>query len=656
MESNGTFGRQASTILALLAMTLFAGCTSTSGSATLRVEVEVYKGPLSKEASVQLAELDGIVLDSNRAMKILRDNMNFSRLSMECDRLKQTKMEGQQDSGRKIKDTVTIDDQDNTGSFLFQFDGKSKKISRDHWQACNSLRQLFHDIKEGMEKCALLTDISAVGPTGLIKKCGFDVTKSGTNLDDCTNQLSRISTYGSYLKRRAAYWAAEHVATSPRSTRLRIEMANFAQFAAEYGNQITSRADALLKQSSGAKGIAIAREQLPNSIYLRDSEPTAYLNLYDWNEAAVSSGEERGRRATTAERIRMVEHLVADNYWSHINTVFAAGQGDVSMALVKDDVGNWNLKSFDNDPTDLLDAYKKVGLAAVGAITELASNASGLPNAENALNFANQIALGSTSGARAEETEERLAGLRQETARLIKKIGKEQEQRKIALEESIVEIDKQIAGNGDSNSGLKGKYETAKGNLETKTESITSLQAEIASRKGSIGALDAKIVTLTEQRDAATARRSVLLSSGDDNPPGAEGDSAPPGATPAEVAVLDVQIGELDDRIAAETHALSEHLKQQSMDLEMLGQERAQQTYLERAADEARKALDAAIATRSAKEIRKSDLVDATAARIQQLLDLHGAVVTRIAISVAEAAGTQVPSATSGDDGDEFQN
>ena len=352
----------------------------------------------------------------------------------------------------------------------------------------------------------------------------------------------------------------------------------------------------------------------------------------------------------------MVEHLVADNYWSHINTVFAAGQGDVSMALVKDDVGNWNLKSFDNDPTDLLGAYKKVGLAAVGAITELAGNAPGLPNAENALNFANQIALGSTSGTRAEETEERLAGLRRETARLIQKIGQEQEQRKIALEESISEIDKQIVGNGDSNSGLKGKYETAKGNLETKTESITSLQAEIAARKGSVDALDAKIAMLAEQRDAAVARRNALLSSGDDTPPGAEGDSALPGATPAEVAALDVQIRDLDNRIAAETHALSEHLKQQSMDIEMLGQERAQQTDLERAADEARKALDAAVATLSAKEIRKSDLVDATAARIQQLLDLHGAVVARMAISVAEAAGTQVPSATSGDDSDESEN
>ena len=93
----------------------------------------------------------------------------------------------------------------------------------------------------------------------------------------------------------------------------------------------------------------------------------------------------------------MVEHLVADNYWSHINTVFAAGQGDVSMALVKDDVGNWNLKSFDNSPGKLLEAYKELGLAAVKTTVDLARGREGLSAAMNALNFADQIALGIVS-------------------------------------------------------------------------------------------------------------------------------------------------------------------------------------------------------------------------------------------------------------------
>ncbi len=647
MTRNEASGPLAFSILALLAVTLFAGCTSISSPATLRVEVEVYKGPLSKEASVQLAELKGIILDSDRAMKILRGNMNFSRLLIECDRLKEENPENQRNSNRKIVDNASVGDSTIGATFMFTFDSKGEKRDQNAWQACNSLRQLFHDIKEGVKQCALLNDIFTEEPIDLINKCGFHTTKKkvGVDLNICMNQLSRISTYGSFLKRRAAYWAAEHVGTNPRSKRLRIETANFAQFAAEYGNQITSRADALLKQAAGAKGIAIARDQLPNSIYLRDSEPTAYLNLYSWNEAAVSGGKERDRKATPAERIRMFEHLVADNYWSHINTVFAAGQGDVSMALVKDDVGNWNLKSFDNDPTDLLQAYKKIGLAALGAITELTSNASGLPNAKNALNLANQIAVGSTSGGRAEETEELLAGLRRETARMIQEVGQEQRRRKIDLEESIAEINTKITSKDDTKSGLKWKYETAKGNLKTKIESITSLQAEIAARKDSVDLLDTKITKLAEQREVLAARRKALLSSVNDNAAGAASDSVPSGADPAEVAVLDLQINDLDDRITAGTHALSEHLKQQSMDLEMLEHERGQQTDLERATDEAKQALDAAMAARAADEVRKSDLVEATAARIRQLLDLHSAVVARMANSVAEAAGTQVPAA-----------
>ena len=229
---------------------------------------------------------------------------------------------------------------------------------------------------------------------------------------------------------------------------MRIEMANFAQFLKEYGNQINSRADALVKQIDGAKGSGIAREQLANSVYLRDSSPTGYLNLYRWNKAAVERDE-----VTPDDRTRMVEQLVADTYWSKINTVFAAGQGDVSMALVKDDIGNWNLKSFDNSPGELLGAYKGIGLAAVKAAAELAGSSSGLPAAKNALNFANQVALGSTSGGRARETAQRLAALREEIARRIRAIGAAHADRKKALNNKIEKLNTEIGA--DDTQGLR---------------------------------------------------------------------------------------------------------------------------------------------------------------------------------------------------------
>jgi len=153
----------------------------------------------------------------------------------------------------------------------------------------------------------------------------------------CISELQKITTFGARLAQRAEYWATEHVATMPDNTRLRIEMANFAQFVKNYGNQLVSRSDALVKQVAGARGVGIARAQLANSVFLRDSSPTSYLNLYRWNKAA-DDRDETG--VTVEDRTRMVEQLVADTYWSKVNTVFAAGQGDVSMALIKDDVGN----------------------------------------------------------------------------------------------------------------------------------------------------------------------------------------------------------------------------------------------------------------------------------------------------------------------------
>ena len=643
-----------------------------SASATMRVEVEVYKGPLAKEPAVQVAELKGIVDDSERAMEILLNNMDYSRRQMKCympgvcEREAAKRSENcnppncdkkdQYDTAlemctklRTIKEDITITAgrlKDRLFSFDFTFKEGDPR-SRNETQACNSLMQLFHDIDEGLEKYQSVKaglpslDSEKMTYSEFVKKCEFGVPRQNGNrdLNTCEDRLSRVSTYGSYLKRRAAYWAAEHVATSPLSTRLRIEMANFAQFAAEYGNQITSRADALLKQAVGARGVAILREQLPNSTYLRDSEPTAYLNLYDWNEAAVKID----RATTPAERIRIVKHLVADNYWSHINTVFAAGQGDVSMALVKDDVGNWNLKSFDNSPGELLDAYKELGLAAVKTTVELASEGGGLSAAKNALNFANQIALGSTSGGRAAETQERLAVMRQETARLIGGVGRNQKQREKELTEEISRLAEELGQDIAPESGLRGVFKTEETKLNTQIGVTESLEGRIAERKEKIGELQENVALLTKQRDDAVSERDALPPGEGAGASGGAGGTAPPGSNASKVAALNDRIGELTDQITSASGGLSVELQQQSMDLKQLEIERTKLWELQQAFHMARMKRDASEASLQAAQIRKSDLRNATAAQIQQLLDLHSAIIAQMAIAVAEAAGPSAP-------------
>lgn len=153
----------------------------------------------------------------------------------------------------------------------------------------------------------------------------------------------------------------------------------------------------------GVEGYKILRDQLASSTYLRDSATTRYLNLYDWNDASVDRGD-----SSSTDRVRMVEQLIQDTHWAKINSVFAAGQGNVTMAFIKDDIGNWNLKSFDNDPTELLDAYKKAGLAAINGITRVVkaistSGASELAHhvskAEKLVNFSDKITLGADPNA-----------------------------------------------------------------------------------------------------------------------------------------------------------------------------------------------------------------------------------------------------------------
>ena len=637
----------------------------------MRVEVEVYKGPLSKEPAVQVAELKGIVDDSKRAMEILLDNMDYSRLQMNCYRPGACKEEATKLSKycntpkcnkqaefdralamckkqRSIKEDITIA----VGQFEkmevpFEFTFKEgDPYSRDETQACNSLRQLFHDIGEGLGKHQSLRSAlpllnSQREHSTFVQQCGFGVPRHerDVELNICEDRLGRVSTYGSYLKRRAAYWAAEHVATSPISTRLRIEMANFAQFAAEYGNQITSRADALLKQAAGARGVAILRGQLPNSTYLRDSEPTAYLNLYNWNEAAVKSG----RKTTSAERIRIVEHLVADNYWSHINTVFAAGQGNVSMALVKDDVGNWNLKSFDNSPGELLGAYKELGLAAVKTTVELASDRGGLSAAKNALNFADQIALGSTSAGRANETTQRLAVMRQETARLIREVGKVHKQREKELIDEISRLTLELGQDIAPESGLRGELKTAETNLNTQIGVTERLEGGIAERKEKVGELQENVVALTEQRDAAVSERAALPPDREAESSGDDGETASLGSNTLRLAALNDRIGALNDQITSTSMVLVMELQQQSLDLKQLEVERAELSELQQEVQVIREKRNASETSLQAAQIRKSDLRNDAAAQIQQLLDLHSAIVAQMAITAAEAAGPTAP-------------
>ena len=122
------------------------------------------------------------------------------------------------------------------------------------------------------------------------------------------------------------------------------------------------------------------RRELPLSSHLRETEPTDFVHLYDWLAGSIDSFRYNlpeflftGRWPTSVEdKVKIVDRLFADHFWSRINTVYASGKGKVSMAFVKDELGNWNLKNFDNAPGGLLDAYMQLGTNLVKKAGELA--------------------------------------------------------------------------------------------------------------------------------------------------------------------------------------------------------------------------------------------------------------------------------------------
>ena len=203
-----------------------------------------------------------------------------------------------------------------------------------------------------------------------------DATNEGipdTPWEDAVREhvVRRVGDLGMKLKATAFYWAEIHTALAPCCRDVRIAMAGFTNLASELSNHLGSRADALQWQLDDQYGTDA--RYLPLSLYLRDAEPTDFLNLYTWNRAAApallpdmvwhplnafSSDE-------TADRVRVIERLFADHNWGKINTVYGSGQGDFTMALVKDEIGNWSLKSFEADPTKLVKAFTDLTLAAI---------------------------------------------------------------------------------------------------------------------------------------------------------------------------------------------------------------------------------------------------------------------------------------------------
>lgn len=321
---------------AILAAWVLQGCTTAS---SMRVEVQVYKGPLSKEVAIQEGELKGVLVGAAKSLNGVIYDVEFGIIK------------------KYQKDTCGDEPECQCFSNV-TIAGLKEKI--DHAKAFQTRATELAE--------AINTD--------------------GVTPSDAT--LRSVAELASAMKLEALDLSYGLNAYSPDSLKQRILTTGYINLLAETSNQLSSRADALLKQRDHQTPSA----KLAQSVYLRDSAPTSLLNMYAWDDAmAVNKGEGRGwfdiggalaqgaqfDGDVRADRVRALEQHFADHYWSTINTVTASGEGEVGMALIKDDIGNWNLKNFSSDPTELVKAYKEVGLAALSTAADFARRSQTAP-------------------------------------------------------------------------------------------------------------------------------------------------------------------------------------------------------------------------------------------------------------------------------------
>lgn len=472
----------------LLLLTVFGyGCGSLSGAGSMRIEVEVYKGPLSKEPDIQWAELRGLIKESRAvvlnahetmcAFATLRENQGiffpfceFQQFEFDEFATVGNTIHNLQSIGKEVTEKnkswgdAIVARATHWGKVVASGPSQGRSVS----SACEvrsaaSSSQTLGDT--ALDSCRIFAQIhddalrlmtvlesiaSKMSPPSnfapLTRNVGCG-PKRDKRCEHYREVMSEIGQLAMQLKANAQYWGYQLSMGNPRERSSRYLTAGFAHLTSELGNQFGSRADALLKQIEGDD-----KRFLPASVYLRDSQTTDFVNLPTWKRASPPPLWPdiflRPIYAWTPEesvdRARVYERLYADNYWSNINTVFASGRGNVNMAFIKDDIGNWGLKQFDNDPSELLDAYKKAGKAIINGITNLATSGGAGVAAEatakvaastKMLDLADRLTTGRTKASGEGRTGVNLSALHERTHARLAAVGERVSKEKAELDD-----------------------------------------------------------------------------------------------------------------------------------------------------------------------------------------------------------------------------
>lgn len=377
----------ATRIPAMVAILLFScllGCQVINDSAAMRIEVEVYKGPLSLEPEIQLGELYGYLSEAQSGLS------NASKFIERVGKHLVPELDAIGNPLNRVDDWCRPEDAtsrtDNTSCALLL------PLAEDARGLAGRLALPLCALRgePDLAKCMPLemsppsTAKQKASQVGYVDKKQLESERfsyspksssSGTSSHEVNYREALLETgrIAATMQAKAFRYATATTAGHSDSFLVRIATTYFIVATSEYGNQIQARADALLKQL-GPEGRD--RRELPLSAHLREAEPTDFVHLFDWTDGHLPRGYDYYNfniSPNLEERIKILDRLYADHFWSKINTVYASGRGKAQMAFVKDETGNWNLKSFDNDPTELLNAYTKVTKSAIEGVVEIAA-------------------------------------------------------------------------------------------------------------------------------------------------------------------------------------------------------------------------------------------------------------------------------------------
>ena len=108
--------------------------------------------------------------------------------------------------------------------------------------------------------------------------------------------------------------------------------------------------------------------------YLRNSNPSTYMqtdNELEWRNMlgkhAFKSFLFADKRWTEQDKkMRKTISAIDKQYWHNINRIKLSGAGRTNYAITKDDIGNWYIKGFSSNPTNIIKGAKSLALFGIG--------------------------------------------------------------------------------------------------------------------------------------------------------------------------------------------------------------------------------------------------------------------------------------------------